>query len=243
MSQNNAGGNAHQRKMQEKAVQRALAAHGHRETVIDPQIQKAIPTVEAIPKKTGWSKTKTVITAVGGAVGVGATFLAYVVLIPQLSVTATNPVAPNDPFSSTITIVHNRFYPLVNVTYGLSLGRVDFAGGGVFMGEKQYATALYPMWQKPQVLDDEHPIQFPANSIYFGNKEDLKHADVAILVDYDLPLIHWHTSKFYPFEVTRQRDGNFDWYSHPPSSPPKDIHRSFISKPIYLPTSEGKPPS
>lgn len=47
------------------------------------------------------------------------------------------------------------------------------------------------------------------------NFEDIRGADIAIVVDYELPIVHIKREKLFPFVTHRQTDGNLHWYAKP----------------------------
>jgi hypothetical protein len=43
-------------------------------------------------------------------------------------------------------------------------------------------------------------------------------ADIAIIVDYEIPLIHLTREKIFPLSAKRQSNGNFYWYARSPAN-------------------------
>jgi len=59
-------------------------------------------------------------------------------------------------------------------------------------------------------LDDTFTIAL--NEVTQVRREDLEYADIAIVVDYEVPVIHLKREKVFPLIAHRQTDGKFYWY-------------------------------
>jgi len=51
------------------------------------------------------------------------------------------------------------------------------------------------------------------NDAFGSNRSSLVEAQVAIIVRYQLPLIHWKREKRFPMFAKRASNGNFYWYA------------------------------
>jgi hypothetical protein len=147
-------------------------------------------------------------TLIGGIAAV-ATFF------PRITVLASDPVDPNDPFSSTVTVTNTGFLPLNSVGYAVALRYISFLPAASLRGNEDYSSLLIPDSGRGRDLGIDDKFSFPFNSVIDGSKDDLNNADFAILVHYELPILHWHRQKLFPLEVTRQSNGSFYWFAKP----------------------------
>jgi hypothetical protein len=91
----------------------------------------------------------------------------------------------------------------------------------VFLGPKEPATLLgdcnkqafhRDIWSAHDLGLDDH-FTVALNDFFTGNRTSLVSAQIATVVQYELPLIHLHREKRFPLFAKRQSNGNFYWYS------------------------------
>lgn len=147
---------------------------------------------------------------------------ALVTLLPRVTATASDPPNPEDPFSSPITVSNTGYIPLESVQAMMSPGEiVGSLGNGhtlTLRGADGFKSRSFnPQWGKPNMsLDDR--FSFPLNAFWTASRTALISADIAVIVDYELPLIHWKREKVFPLRAKRQSNGNFYWYSYVPQN-------------------------
>ena len=175
------------------------------------------------------------ITLIGLAASV-ATFW------PHPKATVAPPVDPNDPFSSSVTVENAGLLPLLSVRFVLALRSGDFASGLSMAGPPNYSSSLCLLGSVLQDLTMDERFEFPLNKMLDAEKQDLKGADLGVIVIYQLPIIGTEMQKLFPFAAARQSDGNFYWYAHSAPPPPKFEHCYGIAKALqfYRNPSTGK---
>jgi len=143
--------------------------------------------------------------------------LAYVVLIPRpIAVVDATPPDPNNPFSSPINITNSGLLPLHEVA--ISLGVIDILGNGTvptvnIYGVPNYKTRIHQMnWVPREMWPDDH---FTLAFDQFMNFQSsaFEKADLAIVIDYELPIIHVRKTKVFPYYTRKLANGSFAWYS------------------------------
>jgi hypothetical protein len=175
------------------------------------------------PEKTreGVSPLQTVVAIVLGVatlIGVPAGLLA---LLPRVNVTVSDPPNSDDPFSSSVTVVNSGYIPLRQAQPAVSLHRIE-TSTNTGIGEsdtipKYSARLVNSAWPHGDMAIDDK-LTFSLNDLTrVANGNQLTEAEIAIIVVYDLPLIHWKREKVYPFFAKRQSNGNFYWYSSLPN--------------------------
>ena len=96
----------------------------------------------------------------------------------------------------------------------MALGRVIPSNAGVGLeGAPDYATRFNRIEWTPRTLDPDDKSTIALNQIFHLCREGVASADVAIVVEYELPLIHLKVERLYPFAIKSQTNGNFYWYS------------------------------
>ena len=172
--------------------------------------------------------------------GLIASFIALLALIPRPLVSASDPLVQKDPFSSTITVSNNGFVPLDNVGYGIAIRAISTSYEGGISGAPDYSSLLYPDSGRGRHLGLDDKYQFPFNTVLDGDAETLLKGDFAILVYYEVPIVHWHGHKLFPLKVVKQEDGSFHWFAEPEPKhyalPDKGYR---ISGTIHLPHSSN----
>lgn len=170
-----------------------------------------------------------------------ATLLGYAILIPRMSVTVSDPPDPNDPFSSSVTVTNTGFLTLDSVLYCVAINKIEQSG--ISLDGGSYSGVLMPdeSFHHPQNLESDNPISFPLNEVLVADKGSLTGADIGILIEYQIPIIHWERYKLFPVALKKQSNGNFYWYA---KAPPQDVGKMsyyLISVPIKLPLRPSLP--
>jgi hypothetical protein len=165
-----------------------------------------------------------VILAAATLIGVPAAVFA---LYPRVTVTVSDPVDPNNPFSSSVTITNTGYIQLKSVNAGICFDKIEILRPS---GSKPPTTTVLGDCRKQSIrieewvphdlgLDDRFTV---AISDLFGNpaehQSSLVEAQISILVPYQLPLLHIHCQKRFPLFAKRQSNGNFYWYADAPRS-------------------------
>lgn len=181
-----------------------------------PRKQKAKETTKEV-RPLAWLLA--IATLIGGLAAV-LTFL------PRPSVSATDPVDANNPFSSAFTITNNSFVPLRDVSVRLQLGSVkigtvEIKGGPLFDG-KHGGIFTTDDWQNHDLAVDEQftisPMQV-FSRFTFPKDSEFRSGSIAVQIQYKPWLIPLHRSKSFGFHAVRQTNGKFYWYAIP--LPPK----------------------
>jgi hypothetical protein len=180
---------------------------------------------QKLPRKAGKNKTqkslfgRVLAIALGTATLIGGA-LALLAVLPRLTVIVSDPVYTDKPFSSLTTIANTGFIPLNAVTVCIGLHKIisttspnrSLAG---FPGPEYRSRICNMSIPHPDLgLDDK--FTFALNEVFETSKANLQGtdiaADIAVVVDYEIPLIHWHHEKIVPYTLKKQTNGNFYWY-------------------------------
>ena len=154
------------------------------------------------------------IGAFSGGLALIGGIAAVAAFLPRVTVMTTDPVDSNFPFSSTVTVTNTGLLPLNNVGYAVAIRNIPYKNVGT-AGDENYGSLIIPDSGKGRYLGLDDKYSFPFNNVIDGDKEDLVSADFAILIHYEVPVIHWQRQKLFPINVTRTEDGNFHWYAEP----------------------------
>jgi hypothetical protein len=148
-------------------------------------------------------------------VGVPAAVVAF---WPRVTVTASDPVDPTQPFSSSMTIT-NGLLPLDSVYPSIAVGDVGFMMNGKAIHIKStnpYGAVLGHDWPQRDMGIDEK-VTFALNDLplppFYADQKELIDAKIAVVVNYKLPIVHVKLQKRFYFFARRQTNGNFYWYS------------------------------
>jgi hypothetical protein len=151
-----------------------------------------------------------VATLVGGLV-------AIVTLFPRLTVNVSDPVNPDDPFSSSIVITNTGYIPLDTVHPCIGIGTIGYNGAIDPWTPNRKVTYLTCIskeyWTNNLGIDQKITI---AVNEFLQIKAPMDFAHIAVLVDYEIPIIHVKRDKVFPISAKRQTNGKLYWYSMPP---------------------------
>jgi hypothetical protein len=156
-----------------------------------------------------------VLAGLLGAIGLGASLLAYSELMPRVTVTASDPAVSDEPFSTTVTIANTGSIPLEKVVYGIGLQQLG-SHDVILLGD-HYGDVLRPD-QTPVDLRTDDRFSFPLSRVIQAKNVDLTSADIAIVVIYQVPFIHWRRTRAFPMTARRNSNGTFSWDVSPTPS-------------------------
>lgn len=156
------------------------------------------------------------IATLTGGVGAAATFL------PRVTPSISDPVDPKNAFSSSITLTNTGYLPLHAV--GVSIGLRFVCGGPGVQGKPcpdpntatlrtlDYETRLESrLWPRRDMsIDDRFTVTL--GEILGPWPHDILAADLAVIVSYTIPIIHWQREKTFPVAAHKQSDGRIYWY-------------------------------
>jgi hypothetical protein len=136
-----------------------------------------------------------------------------VVLIPRTTVSASDPVDPADAFSSLVTVSNTGYIPLLSVKPYIGMQRISAIDGFELKGAPNYTSRInVDAWKSHRLgLDDK--FTFALNDLYKVCPGRMAGADLAVIVDYEIPLIHIKLEKIFPIYARKQTDGHFYWYA------------------------------
>ena len=152
----------------------------------------------------------------GGLLGLCTIMGGAAVVLPRVTAVFSDPPDENDPFSSSITITNIGYIPLDSVTANLSVGAIQFLSPEgqprTLLGDEARGSISVSEWLPHNLgIDDRFTVSL--NDPFKSNRKSLVGAQIAIVVDYELPLIHWHREKRFPVFAKRASNGNFYWYA------------------------------
>jgi hypothetical protein len=168
-------------------------------------------------------------------IGIPGVLAAVWTFLPRMNVSVSDPVDPSDPFSASISVVNTGNIPLYNVHVGIPVIDISSLTGGGVVGDREYGTVLFPDAGKAGDLWLDDKFSFPLNKVMDGDKDNLKTADIGILIQYDLPIIGLRRYRVFPAHVQQQGNGNFYWYVQPLSKSYSFVAGYRMSGPIHFP--------
>jgi hypothetical protein len=177
------------------------------------RVQTTQPTTSSAPIPTP-SFRKRVVAVVGMLLALIALPAAVVMFLPRVTATVSDPVDPGDPFSSSVTVTNVGYLPLSSVRPFLTVGQIGSGGAIPDSGNFSYNSGFTRIdWPLRDLgLDDK--FMFALNDLLEEPRGALNFADIAIRIDYEIPIIHWKKQKLFPFFARKQTNGNFYWYSN-----------------------------
>lgn len=114
--------------------------------------------------------------------------------------------------------------PLTSVRPSFGLGKITFGNPNrptTYEGSENYVALGAKEWHPYDLgLDDKFAVAL--NDVW-PVRSDLLSADLAIIVDYRIPIIRWKRSKTFPYRAKRQTNGHFYWY---PNANKDDVVRT-----------------
>jgi hypothetical protein len=149
---------------------------------------------------------------------------ALLALLPRVTVTASDPVNLDDPFSSSITITNTGYIPLYSLFPSVCLGAFELTRKPTLVTKRpEFHRADYEAhcmhlkeWEVRDLgLDDRKTIAINKLFDIEYNGASMAWADIAIAVKYEVPVIHLKREKLFPLVATRQSNGRLYWYSKP----------------------------
>lgn len=151
------------------------------------------------------------VAAWGAVLGTAITLVS---VYPRVSIAASDPVDPVDPFSVSFTVTNNNYLPLENVkTY------IGIAQAGLFVGPPGYCARFFsPQWRSGDLhIDDKYTVAFSDVFRFERGPEPIDgfKGDVAVIVQYSpwfLPVIREKVTRFV---AHRQTNGQYYWYAEP----------------------------
>ena len=183
-------------------------------------------------KETGQNKKiKKIPFRILSGIATLAGILGLVTFLPRVTVSVSDPLDSNNPFSAIVTVSNTGYLPLSSVEPALGLRRMAFgnpAAPTIIQGpsQKAYVGIENVVWH-PSDLGIDEKFAFGMNEIW-GSQTHLLTADIAILVKYEIPFIHWKREKIFPLTAVKQTNGQFYWY---PSEPGMDKHYNGLPLP------------
>jgi len=141
---------------------------------------------------------------------------AIVTFFPRLTPSVSDPSDPNDPFSSSVTITNSGYMPLNSVDATVCLNELHLREPqkdptyGAYGGDSNspsYARFGSKNWKTHYLgLDDR--FTFLLNDAFapgFGE------GSLALIVDYEIPVIHLKREKVFPLLSKKRNNGTFYW--------------------------------
>jgi hypothetical protein len=165
-------------------------------------------------------KRRVVWFASGAATLLGV-FVAALSVLPRISISASNPVDPVDPFSASFPIANNGLIPIRDVRARIRLGRV-LTGGyspipGFVSNYEGRGGFRRPEWEIHYLRKNEKLTITTAGLFTLGPGPSLGDDDIAIAVSFRPLLLPFQREKVFRFIVRQRTDGNFYWYSGIPN--------------------------
>jgi hypothetical protein len=151
-------------------------------------------------------------------IGIPGVLAALLTLLPRVTPTVSDPVDPDDPFSASVTITNTGLIPLREVDPGIGLGEFITKGGSPH--DPNFKPLYWPHYHNISWgihdLGLDQKFTFALNDVWeTQEKGGLDYADIAITVDYRIPVLRWKQEKIFPMIARKQTNGRFYWYAKP----------------------------
>jgi hypothetical protein len=163
---------------------------------------------------------KNILGMIGQVIGYAAAILGlitgYMALIPRISVSQSQPLDVNEPFSTPFIVSNDGPLPLMNVRFACAINALrDSKGDNVTVGNQK---GLGPEITVPQLISDEispgerstvpcaNPFRFPT---------PLASGDVAIVVRFRIGYTFLPSKRISRFVTFKATDGHLYWYPQP----------------------------
>jgi hypothetical protein len=136
------------------------------------------------------------------------------VVLPRPTVTADEPVDPQNTLSASFTIVNTNFIPLRHVTAALGLGQLKTINGVTIQSQSwpQFDTKISFITWENHALNMDDKFTITPDQLFHGKFKD---GDIEISVSYRPWFIPWTRIKAFRFRTYQQTNGNYYWYSAP----------------------------
>lgn len=148
------------------------------------------------------------------SLGVG--LLGVLSFLPRPSVSASEPVDIENPFSSAFTVTNGNIIPLSDVRIGVAPVRMPVNGGwliGDELQENRLGFLFNTKWEHHTLRMDEQYSVTPSD--IFDLVGPFQGADLAIVVQYKPWFLPISRSKAFRFQAHRQTNGRYYWYPTP----------------------------
>lgn len=176
-----------------------------------PKARKPPKTVEK--KKSRISVAVTVVLSIATLLGGVAAAVAF---LPRVTLTVSAPVDLKNPFSSSVTITNTGYIPLKSVAVWIGIGVLcstpcsapDFPDS-----LRDYQSRIHRMqWGAHDMeIDDKFTISLD-DVFRFSEPGGLQYADIAVIVEYKIPIIHLKREKTFPLYTRKATNGRLYWF-------------------------------
>lgn len=146
----------------------------------------------------------------------GITLLGLLSFVPRISVSASEPVDIDNPFSSAFIVTNGNIFPLSDLRIGVAPVRMPVNGGwlvGDELLENRLGFFFNSKWEHHTLRMDEQYSVTPSD--IFNLAGPFQGADLAIVVRYKLWFFPISQSKAFRFQAHRQTNGRYYWYPTP----------------------------
>lgn len=158
----------------------------------------------------------TALKVIAASVGIPGVLAALLALLPRISVALSDPVDPENPFSSSVTLTNTGYIPLDAVVPFFAVGQIGTPPGAHqnlgFCPDYKSPRIVREQWGFPRDMAIDDRFGFPLNDVWDTFQHGLEFADIAIVVQYKIPLLRLQREKIYPFIAQKQTNGRFYWY-------------------------------
>lgn len=144
----------------------------------------------------------------------------FLFLQPRLSVSASEPLHPSDPFTAAFTITNTNIVPLHDVC--ASMGMIEFESIPLPFDERRrppidashIGSITLPEWNHHR-LDIDEKFTIYGNAIAPAPGAAAAGGDIAIIVKYRPWILPLENQKVFRFVTHSHGDGTFSWFSFP----------------------------
>src|SRR5579871_3943188 len=146
-------------------------------------------------------------------IGVASLVIGVIALLafwPGVNVSISEPVDLNNPLSASVTIANNGHLPLTSVRPSFGLGKITYGDPNhptIYQSSEDYAAMTSEEWH-PRDLGTDEKFEVALNEVWPDNLRPLLSGELAIMVEYRIPIIHWRRFKTFPYRAKQQSNGH-----------------------------------
>jgi hypothetical protein len=153
---------------------------------------------------------------------------AYTTLRPKLSLESDSPLKAESVISNTFRLTNEGILAIYNVKpqWLIEKRRAYMLDGSPSLWEVGSIDETRPDQIFPKLGGSQSITVYPFEHVCYSSVT-LKHTKMLVIIDYELPIIHWKMTKSFFFEGDEGTDGSFHWYhtSKPPVAGSHDMDK------------------
>jgi hypothetical protein len=177
---------------------------------IERRLQKIVPKRSVLR-----GRTVKVLAFVIGVPGILAALLTF---LPRVTVTISDPVDLGNTFSALVTVANTGNIPLKAVGLSMGVGKICTQGApdctvpDFPSSQREYPSRFHRIQMQARDLKIDEHFTIALDDIFRAkDKDGLAYADIAIVVNYELPYIFLSQERTFPLYTRMASNGKLYW--------------------------------